>query len=519
MTRTNKRACVRVGPFGGGTALTLLMLGCAAEPTHTYRPATPYRQQPRETQPRERTPEDYARQPAEALARLRTILLERRRPADLSIVDEALAHAEAIANALVAAHPALAEAFYLRGRVRTTPARAQGTDEVGALSDFDKALQLDPTMARCLNERAVLHFRRQDYDRALSDIDMAITLAGASPQAADYMANREAFRERVGAMEAARKLVAESLTFAVVCGHYCARTIESQPPIDAVTFDASGSFAVVQHVPIPRRGEPIKGPTFTLYRLRDGQALRSVRCADGEFFHVDAFGPSDCTNVLIRWKENLQSYDFTGGGRNWSMAVDDPVQGREMLIATGASGHIALMVSPRGRVDLLHVLGGDLTPIPWSDEVHAIAFCDGRSLALAVPRGIDIVSLPLGVGTTRVPVEDSRILAMAFMPDGRRIAALGAREIFVADLESGSPVWRADRPASAMRVAVSTSGKLLALVGREVTIHSAETGEIIARVGRGDSQTAFSSAAFSPQDEAVYVGTFQGSIVRFDFRR
>ncbi|MBU2981804.1 tetratricopeptide repeat protein [Lentibacter algarum] len=55
--------------------------------------------------------------------------------------------------------------------------RRAGFDLVGALGDFDKLVQYCPDYAEGYNQRAYVHFIRQDYAKALVDLDRAIELS------------------------------------------------------------------------------------------------------------------------------------------------------------------------------------------------------------------------------------------------------------------------------------------------------------------------------------------------------
>ncbi|MCV3271227.1 tetratricopeptide repeat protein [Roseobacter sinensis] len=49
-------------------------------------------------------------------------------------------------------------------------------DFVGALTDFDRLAEYCPLYAEGFNQRAFVHFLRQDYDLALVDLDVALRL-------------------------------------------------------------------------------------------------------------------------------------------------------------------------------------------------------------------------------------------------------------------------------------------------------------------------------------------------------
>lgn len=49
-------------------------------------------------------------------------------------------------------------------------------DFAGALTDFDRLAEYCPLYAEGFNQRAFVHFLREDYDRALVDLDKALSL-------------------------------------------------------------------------------------------------------------------------------------------------------------------------------------------------------------------------------------------------------------------------------------------------------------------------------------------------------
>jgi tetratricopeptide (TPR) repeat protein len=64
------------------------------------------------------------------------------------------------------------------------PDRAEHFDDRAA-ADYDRALDLDPTLAAAFLNRGMLHYRRQHFDRAAADLRRALD-AGAAPAVAHY---------------------------------------------------------------------------------------------------------------------------------------------------------------------------------------------------------------------------------------------------------------------------------------------------------------------------------------------
>jgi tetratricopeptide (TPR) repeat protein len=85
-------------------------------------------------------------------------------------------------SAILAQHGDYAEAYAVRGwalRERNQPERA--------LTDFNRALQLQPNNAATHSQRALTYLRLRDFDRALEDYNKAIEL---SPQSASFYNDR-----------------------------------------------------------------------------------------------------------------------------------------------------------------------------------------------------------------------------------------------------------------------------------------------------------------------------------------
>lgn len=55
-------------------------------------------------------------------------------------------------------------------------ARRASYDFIGALKEFDRLARYCPTYAEGFNQRAYIHFLREDYSKALADLDIALEL-------------------------------------------------------------------------------------------------------------------------------------------------------------------------------------------------------------------------------------------------------------------------------------------------------------------------------------------------------
>ena len=84
--------------------------------------------------------------------------------------------------------------------------KAEAYDDYGAISDYTKAIELDPNYAMAYNNRGLSKAILEDYNRAISDFTKAIEL---EPNDADAYFNRSISKYYIndlnGACEDARK--------------------------------------------------------------------------------------------------------------------------------------------------------------------------------------------------------------------------------------------------------------------------------------------------------------------------
>src|SRR5439155_8966870 len=103
--------------------------------------------------------------------------------------------------------------------------------------------------------------------------------------------------------------------------------------------------------------------------------------------------------------------------------------------------------------------------------------------------------------------------ALAWSPDGRRIAAAGATGVRVLDAETGAEV-RALPCEGAERVAWSPDGRRIAAAAAAIHLYDVDTGEAVRALGAPPpGHTAFWHAvAFSPDGRRLAAGG-SGSVV------
>ncbi|MEM6304374.1 MAG: hypothetical protein AAF744_06620 [Pseudomonadota bacterium] len=79
--------------------------------------------------------------------------------------------------------------------------RREAYDFAGALKEFDRLAEYCPLYAEGFNQRAFVHFLRQDYEKALVDLDVALKL---SPYHVAAQAGRALTLMNLGRIEEAR---------------------------------------------------------------------------------------------------------------------------------------------------------------------------------------------------------------------------------------------------------------------------------------------------------------------------
>lgn len=87
-------------------------------------------------------------------------------------------------------------------------ARRQSYDFVGALAAFDRLVEYCPAYAEGYNQRAFIHYLRQDYAAAVVDLTKAISL---SPEHVGALSGLALSQMNLGEIEAAREALLQAL--------------------------------------------------------------------------------------------------------------------------------------------------------------------------------------------------------------------------------------------------------------------------------------------------------------------
>ena len=86
--------------------------------------------------------------------------------------------------------------------------RRSSYDFLGALADFSTLTEYCPTYAEGFNQRAYIHFLREDYDKALLDLDIALEL---SPRHVAAQSGRALTLMNLGRLNEAREQLNDAL--------------------------------------------------------------------------------------------------------------------------------------------------------------------------------------------------------------------------------------------------------------------------------------------------------------------
>ncbi|TMM55635.1 hypothetical protein FDT80_06190 [Sulfitobacter sabulilitoris] len=86
--------------------------------------------------------------------------------------------------------------------------RRDSYDFVGAYEDFDRLAEYCPDYAEGFNQRAYIHYLREDYDKALVDLDIAL---GLSPTHVAAQSGRALTLMQLGRIPEARTQLLEAL--------------------------------------------------------------------------------------------------------------------------------------------------------------------------------------------------------------------------------------------------------------------------------------------------------------------
>ncbi|MBL1430576.1 tetratricopeptide repeat protein [Oceanicaulis sp. AH-315-P02] len=111
---------------------------------------------------------------------------------------DAIAICDLAINDTIMRKPDQAATYVNRGIVRSSSG-----DLNGAISDYNKALQINPQMAEAFANRGTVFIRQANYTKALAELDRALSLQLEQPAVVYY--NRAIVHERLGDITGAYK--------------------------------------------------------------------------------------------------------------------------------------------------------------------------------------------------------------------------------------------------------------------------------------------------------------------------
>jgi WD40 repeat protein/serine/threonine protein kinase len=286
-------------------------------------------------------------------------------------------------------------------------------------------------------------------------------------------------------------------------------------------WDATGGPEVT-HL-LKARGSGVQALSW----LPGGRELAVVSNLTGEMLRVDAgtgvVQARRAVDILPRWSTPAATAAVDPGGRRLAtvsaldasvVTLTDATTGRELgrlrghrvplrqltfsadgrRLASGGTGGLPGQRQCEVKVWEVNVEGVPAAPLfkgEWDDvTVMALAFSpDGRRLALGTYAGeftavkhslVRVVNLPDGHEVLAAEVPGDLVSAVRFSPDGRRLAAVGFHQgsLLLRDLESGQEIVSRTEVPAAGDLAFTPDGGRLAVGGRPmIKILDARTAE------------------------------------------
>ncbi len=170
--------------------------------------------------------------------------------------------------------------------------------------------------------------------------------------------------------------------------------------------------------------------------------------------------------------------------------------------------------------ELAAVLGGGRFLLPhvgqtaWMDQS-----ADGRLLAVPLDEDVILFDVPTGTLMRTLPGPGGRAFAVAFSPDGRRLAVTTRREmsggaVRVWELPSGRVQFTAAQPGLTISCAVAFSpdGRhLYTEAGEQLHVRAAESGELVQTL---DMPRGITAIRLAPGGHRVAVANWIGNVVK-----
>jgi WD40 repeat protein len=261
------------------------------------------------------------------------------------------------------------------------------------------------------------------------------------------------------------------------------------------------------------------GNTVREVDVETGRAV-VVRQGEEEPGWQVGFSPDGRLRMFAAWGSGVRLFEEGRGERRWEMPPGVEAW-RAVLSPDGAR----MAVFPWGGlgVILLDRCGGWQTVL-GTERVRSLAFApDGKGLAIGGWDGSLVLwDADAGRIRVRVPVHRSPVVAVAFSPDGARVAtgALLDQAVRVWDASGGAAV--ANLPASCWRspaLAFSPDGALLASLGYDSTvlIWDVASGRELAVLG--GTAAPIQALAFSPDGRLLATGGKDNALRIWDVAR
>ena len=242
--------------------------------------------------------------------------------------------------------------------------------------------------------------------------------------------------------------------------------------------------------------ETVAGVTLRSRSTTLGELVRVALSPDGRWLASGSAG--SFVRVWSLTNQQVQFVIATGSPRGLAFTADS----RRLVVSEGGGTKNDL----QGRVKVYDLATHQRLRVFENVTGHFACSPDGRSLVVALPeRWIELRDLESGAMRRRWLTDDA-LVELAWSPDGRFIAGIGAarREIHLWSAATGDRAGRFTVPVERVAsMSFAPGGDLLAIIGADHTVRLWDVPQMVERRvlrGHGDELLA---VAFSPSGDLI----------------